>query len=314
MNINSKVSAQVSQTIREHPEHEILYHESLSLLEADADSSGLYKNERRLEQTFTVLSNRDFNRLAKRQGRDPLSLKAEEAVALDSMYLKGLTPEYVDTSITLNANGASAEIEFIELKKYNVLNQATVYSTIVVSDELFAKLKPNANMKNIEAYGITNQDKAKTLTEALERMMPEEAKFTSFYSDYARGMEASGLIIFMGGFLGLVFLVATGSIIYFKQLTEANSDKSRYLILYKIGVKKSEIRKSVAKQVMFVFAMPLMAGIAHCTVALYALSGLMLTNLVVPVIICMGIYICIYLIYYFLTVNAYCKIVTNFKS
>ncbi|WP_169513041.1 hypothetical protein [Bacillus fungorum] len=33
-----------------------------------------------------------------------------------------------------------------------------------------------------------------------------------------------GLIMFSGIFLGLVFLLATGSIIYFKQLTEAHAD------------------------------------------------------------------------------------------
>lgn len=117
--------------------------------------------------------------------------------------------------------------------------------------------------------------------------------------------------MFMGGFLGLVFLAATGSIIYFKQLTEANSDKARYMILYKIGVQKREIHKTVAQQVMFIFALPLIFGIAHCVVALSALSNLLMTNLVVPVASCIGIYIVIYLIYYFFTVNAYYKIVTN---
>ena len=47
----------------------------------------------------------------------------------------------------------------------------------------------------------------------------------------------------MGGFLGLVFLTATGKIIYFKQLTEANSDKARYQILYKIGVNRREVKE-----------------------------------------------------------------------
>ncbi|MMZ65744.1 Bacitracin export permease protein BceB [compost metagenome] len=110
-----------------------------------------------------------------------------------------------------------------------------------------------------------------------------------------------------------MFLAATGSIIYFKQLTEAGSDKARYVILHKIGVKKREIRKSVAKQVLFIFALPLAFGIAHCAVALSALSKLMMANLVVPVMICMGVYVCIYLIYYLLTVHAYCKIVTYKK-
>lgn len=194
-----------------------------------------------------------------------------------------------------------------------MLNPATVYSSIVVSDELFSQLERQTQSIQLEAYGITNQDKAKQLTAGIEAILPDSASLSSYYRDYARGMESTGLLIFMGGFLGLVFLTATGSIIYFKQLTEANSDKARYQILNKIGVHKREVRKTIAQQVMFIFALPLIAGITHCAIALSALSKLLHMNIVIPVVICMGVYTCIYLVYYVITVNAYYKIVTKNK-
>ena len=49
--------------------------------------------------------------------------------------------------------------------------------------------------------------------------------------------------MFSGIFLGLVFLLATGSIIYFKQLTEAHADRERYIVLRKLGVTKTEMKK-----------------------------------------------------------------------
>ncbi|MEC0368752.1 ABC transporter permease [Paenibacillus chibensis] len=314
LDVDGSTSAKAEKAIQSAQGHRMEYHESVPLLEVDADASGLEQGGRSEEQTFTVLSNRDFNQLAKLQGRnEALELQANEAAALDPMFIQGMSPEYVGTAITLSGADKGEKLDFTELKKYSVLNQGTVYSTIVISDEMFAKLKPHAKTMTVEAYGITHQDKAKQLTKDLESILPEKAGFSSFYGDYARGMESSGLMIFMGGFLGLVFLAATGSIIYFKQLTEANSDKARYAILRKIGVKKKEIRKTVAKQVLFVFALPLVAGIVHCAVALSALSRLMQANLVIPVIICMGVYTCIYLIYYFMTVRAYSSIVMNEK-
>jgi putative ABC transport system permease protein len=182
-----------------------------------------------------------------------------------------------------------------------------------VSDEFFKQLEKDISPLNMEVYNLTNEDDAKQLTKDIQSILPDKAAFSSFYADYASGLESSGLMIFMGGFLGLVFLVATGSIIYFKQLTEAHSDKGRYEILHKIGVTKKEIRKSISKQVLFIFALPLLVGISHCAVALKALSNLLQTNLVIPVIICIGVYACIYIVYYFMTVNAYYKIVTNRK-
>lgn len=304
----------VEDLIANSADHKLRYHQSVPVLEMNADVSRLESVFYEGEMAFTILSEHDFNQLADAQSRDEkLSLQGNEAVVLDPSYMEGMSPEYVGKTITLKDKQQKQQVTFKAMHKYNVLNQRAVYITIVVSDEIFGKLQSKAISNTLEVYSITGQDKAKTLTADMNKILPDEAKFSSFYDTYSKGMEAFGLMMFMGGFLGLVFLAATGSIIYFKQLTEASADKGRYLILHKIGVNKKEIRKTVAKQVGFIFALPLIAGIAHCAVALSALSNLMQTNLVIPVVICMGVYTCIYLIYYALTVNAYYRIVTNVK-
>ncbi|MCT1400668.1 ABC transporter permease [Paenibacillus sp. p3-SID867] len=311
---DSSVTKRADERIGSAAHHELLYHVSVPVLEVDADVRGLNDAFSQDIQTYSVISEHDFNELAKVQGRkDTITLSGEEAVALDPAYYEGISPTYVGSTVTLKPDKQEQQITFKGLKKFSVLNMGTVYSTVVVSDELFTHLQKQTNTILLEAYGISNQDKAKQLTEDLEGILPESASFTSYYHDYARGMESSGLLIFMGGFLGLVFLTATGSIIYFKQLTEANSDKARYQILYKIGVNRREVKKSIAQQVLFIFALPLAAGIEHCAVALSALSRLLHMNLVIPVVICMAVYTCVYLIYYVVTVRSYYKIVTKTK-
>lgn len=309
---DSSMTKRVDELIDSTPHHELLYHVSVPVLEVDADVRGLSEAFLHDIQTFSIISQHDFNELAKAQGRKvTITLRGEEAVAMDPAYFEGISPAYVGSTVTLKQNKQEQQITFKELKKYSVLNMGTVYSTMVVSDELFTQLEKQTNTFMLEAYGLSNQDKAKQLTEDIEGVLPKSASFASYYQDYARGMESSGLLIFMGGFLGLVFLTATGSIIYFKQLTEANSDKARYQILNKIGVNRREVKKSIAQQVLFIFALPLVAGIAHCAVALSALSKLLHMNLVIPVVICMGVYTCVYLIYYVVTVRSYYKIVTR---
>ncbi|SMF88742.1 putative ABC transport system permease protein [Paenibacillus uliginis N3/975] len=302
----------VEDIVSNNKDHNVVFHQSIPTLQLDADITNLKDKFSNDEEKYTIISNSHFNELAKAQDRnDFLSLKANEAAALDAVYMEGMSPKYVGATISLKLNGSDEKITFTNLKKYSVLNLYTAYTSLVVSDELFAKLEKEANPTYMEVYNITNEDDAEQLTKDIQSIVPDEAAFSSFYANYASGLESSGLLIFMGGFLGLVFLAATGSIIYFKQLTEANSDKGRYEILNKIGVNKKEVRKSIAKQVLFVFALPLLAGSAHSIVALTALSKLLQTNLVIPVVICMGVYTCIYIVYYFLTVNAYYKIVTK---
>ncbi|WP_411553836.1 ABC transporter permease [Paenibacillus lautus] len=315
INGDGGTTKRIDELIASSSDHELLYHATVPVLEVDADVSGLDAALSHDMQTYSAISNQDFNELAKLQGRkEAMELKGDEAAVLDPVYYEGISPAYVGSKVKLTQNDQEHDITFKQLKKFSVLNMGTVYSTIVLSDELFAKLEKETNKSfSLEAYGISNQDQAKQLTEEIEGVLPESAGFASYYQDYARGMESSGLLIFMGGFLGLVFLTATGSIIYFKQLTEANSDKARYRILSKIGVNKREVRKTIAHQVLFIFALPLIAGIAHCSVALIALSRLLNMNLLIPVVICMGVYTCIYLIYYVVTVNAYYRIVTKNK-
>ncbi|MED3572339.1 ABC transporter permease [Cytobacillus praedii] len=307
---DKNVSNQIKERISRDKDHKMIYHMSVPTMMMDADITNLHSKFYSDEMEYSIISNKTFNQLAKSQNREEsLSLKGNEAAALEAGYSKDFSPKYVGGTISLKANNHSENITFKELKKYNVLNLQTAGITVVISDELFSKLANGIDLVNMEAYKLKNEEDAKIVTKEVQTLLPEEASFSSFYADYARGMETTGLLIFIGGFLGLVFLAATGSIIYFKQLTEATMDKDRYVILYKIGVNKKEVKKSISKQILFIFALPLLAGIAHSIVALTALSKLMQTNLMTPVIICIGIYVCIYIAYYFLTVRNYYKII-----
>ncbi|GMX62881.1 ABC transporter permease [Paenibacillus elgii] len=309
---DQRIASEVQDRIARDPKHEVVYHERIPALQMKVDITSLNSKISSDIVSYTLISNTAFNKLAELQQRkDSLALQGQKAAVLDAGYYEGLSPEYVGSTVSLKAKELAENVTFTSLKRYNILNLRTANTTVVVSDEVFARLQKEAPLVNLEAYKMTHEDDAKSLTSEIQSMLPREAHFSSFYTDYAAGMESSGLIIFMGGFLGLVFLAATGSIIYFKQLTEANADKDRYVILHKIGVNKKEIRKTIAKQILFVFALPLIAGIAHCAVALTALSRLIQTNLVIPVLICIGAYACMYIVYYFLTVNTYYKIVTK---
>ncbi|KMY49700.1 ABC transporter permease [Peribacillus loiseleuriae] len=312
INHDEHIANKVNDKILQEGNHEIIYHKTIPTMQIKVDTSSLNSKMGEIIQEYTIISTKTFNEMAGLQERkDHLSLEGNNAAVLDAGYYEGLSPEYVGSSIPLHVDILAEDITFKKLMKYNVLNPKTANITVVIGDELFSKLEKETDHVNMEAYKFTNESYAEIINKEIESILPDNASFSSFYNDYALGMETAGLIIFIGAFLGLVFLAATGSIIYFKQLTEANSDKERYVILHKIGVNKKEVRKSIAKQVFFIFALPLLAGIAHSAVALTALSRLLQTNLVIPVFICIGIYILIYVIYYFLTVRTYYKIVTK---
>ncbi|KWU82599.1 hypothetical protein AGE05_23415 [Salmonella enterica subsp. enterica serovar Kentucky] len=77
-----------------------------------------------------------------------------------------------------------------------------------------------------------------------------------------------GSLLFKGIFIGIVFFLATGSIIYFRLVTDAVSETAKFEIFFKQGVTEKEIRKIISKQVWPIFVIPLFFGIGHSMAAL----------------------------------------------
>src|SRR5690606_34721442 len=103
----------------------------------------------------------------------------------------------------------------------------------------------------------------------------------------------------------------TGSIIFFKMMTEAEEDKAKYAILHKIGVSNKDMKGTIRGQIGVIFAVPLILGIIHGSVALAAVSKLLMMDFLVPVVIWMLAYTIIYAIYYLATIRSFNKIVTR---
>ena len=70
-------------------------------------------------------------------------------------------------------------------------------------------------------------------------------------------------LFFIGIFLGLLFLMATVLIMYYKQLTEGYEDRKRFEILQNVGMSHAEVRRSINSQILIVFFLPLVTAGIH---------------------------------------------------
>lgn len=126
-----------------------------------------------------------------------------------------------------------------------------------------------------------------------------------------------GMLLFMGVFFGVIFLMATVLIIYYKQVSEGYEDKQRFDILQKVGMTGQEVRRTIRSQVITVFFLPLAAAAVHLFVALkplyvvlsgaFGMTNFPLFALVTALtLIAFGV---IYVLVYLLTARTYYKIV-----
>ena len=81
-----------------------------------------------------------------------------------------------------------------------------------------------------------------------------------------------GGFLFMGIFLGLIFLMGTALIIYFKQISEGYQDHDRFIILQQVGMSGEEVRATVRRQILLVFFLPLLVAVCHVAGALHMIS------------------------------------------
>lgn len=84
-----------------------------------------------------------------------------------------------------------------------------------------------------------------------------------------------GGFFFIGLFLGSMFIMATVLIIYYKQIQEGYDDAGRYHIMQKVGMDSKLIKKSINKQVLLVFFLPLIVSIIHIGFAYNMISLLL---------------------------------------
>ncbi|MEA4927463.1 MAG: FtsX-like permease family protein [Candidatus Limiplasma sp.] len=81
-----------------------------------------------------------------------------------------------------------------------------------------------------------------------------------------------GGFLFVGVFLGFVFLLGTALIIYFKQISEGYQDHDRFVILQQVGMSNLEVRATVRRQILLVFFLPLLVAVCHVAGSLHMMT------------------------------------------
>lgn len=131
----------------------------------------------------------------------------------------------------------------------------------------------------------------------------------TFYADY-------GSFLFIGIFLGILFLMMTVLIIYYKQISEGYDDRIRFEIMQKVGMSQKEVKHTIRTQILMVFMLPILAAVLHITAAFPIIAKLLaifnLTNQPLFIGCTIGtilIFTLVYILVYTLTSRTYYKII-----
>lgn len=130
-----------------------------------------------------------------------------------------------------------------------------------------------------------------------------------------------GSLFFLAILLSIVFLAAAVLILYYKQISEGYEDQARFEIMQRVGMTKTDIRKSINSQLLLVFFLPLLFAGLHLGFAFPFIHKLLmlfnLTNLKLLIgttVVTFAIYAVFYTLVYRITSNSYYSIVAGAKE
>lgn len=288
------------------------------------DRNGVYAKEGSILAFFIPLS--EYNRM---QGTSTVLAKNELLLFSPNSTYTDKTALFDDVKYNVKATVSTLNVE-----KYSYLRLTeTIY--FILPDEQAIKEVDDHMAGNKETwkglsyyYGFdvdgTTQGQirlADTVSNTLSGFHAEHSKDMKVSSTCAEMIKSEflsiyGGLFFLGIFLGILFIMATVLIMYYKQISEGYDDKSRFEIMQKVGMSRDEVKNSIRAQVLTVFFLPLVAAGIHIAAAFMMITRLLavlnLTNIALfawCTVLTIFVFAVFYAIIYALTARVYYKIV-----
>lgn len=231
-------------------------------------------------ELLPVMKQSDFNLLQKKWNQPTIEVKKGEYVfAENSQVLEANKRNEIQTpKIPWNQK----QLEFKQ--KIKIDNRMSFFIggslIIVVADD---DILPQQVFG--ERIGFDFKD-YKTQAEKYQNLQEKELEYyasTTKYGAYVYGQQSKMAVTFIALYLGLIFLLASVTLLAIQQLVLIQESKSRYELLSKIGVDKKQLNRSNFQQISINFLTPLVFAMISAIVGMYALNRSLNQYLDVPI-------------------------------
>ena len=269
---------------------------------------------------FECISYADYTAILKAQGRQKALEQFTELNNNECIFVRYQPASGRDetgSTYPLLINNTEIPVTVTMTTLNNPFSFANSVGTLIISDSLYKMISENAapetKILSINGSSITgNED----LFQALSAYLDNSPYLQGNSHRIHEVVSLSSSTFLLIGFLVVLFFIATGSILYFNNISAIADSKSDYDILVKMGYTNRKITKIIRKQAITFFSIPFLFGLADCIFATLVYKTALMQNLLAnsivlyaPTILAIALTLIIYLIYYYMTVHTCCKMV-----
>lgn len=178
----------------------------------------------------------------------------------------------------------------------------------VVSDSAYERLKGQGTTLYIHNYKLADDNDFEAARTALDVLISNtEENFTARVAvdpfdndlDWVRMLHALCICMFM------VFVVASGCIMFMKLYNDSYEEKERYLVLRKLGFSPGVLSASIARELLSAYMLPFVVMAVSAYFSVLALGRLMRTSLLSIYVVSTSVVLVVFVFCYILSVAVY---------
>ncbi|WP_339176064.1 ABC transporter permease [Solibacillus sp. FSL R5-0691] len=226
----------------------------------------------------------DYNAILDLKGQEHFDLKDDEVLVVSSYgeIIQAL-PEYMKNEENIIIENKAYTLKNDVAIDENIrINKGSKFFYLIIPDNFKGNLQLEFSSFNVvyeERSFEKSEEKFSNLFYELEEnkyrnIRPGLVIGSTIDQIKERENGSAALFIFLGLFLGLVFIVSSAAVMALQQLSDASDSLGRYIALKKIGVTDKMINGAILKQCLIYFLLPLGLAVIHSIIGIKAVSGM----------------------------------------
>ncbi|WP_459501117.1 FtsX-like permease family protein [Bacillus sp. C1] len=268
----------------------------------------------------------DYNKILNLKGEKEITLNNNEILLLSNeSRLVNSTNERLKNSNKVNIKEKEYLVKNAKVIQENLYTYdvRTNYFTIVINDEFLSGYKITASVLNVNYLDGNREEYNKKYDNVARGFYDENGPKLNINHIAGKSKDevcagSKGLktiVLFIGIYIGIVFLITSMAVLALQQLSEASDSIDRYKSLKRIGSNGTMIDKTIFIQTFVYFSLPVILAIIHSIVGIYVvnkyINTFQQTDIILPALMTGLVFLVVYVGYFYTTYVGYKNIVKS---
>ncbi|MGQ4524327.1 putative ABC transport system permease protein [Intestinibacter bartlettii DSM 16795] len=309
--------------VKFNKEDKVVYYDLYTDNKTISEALNLNANMRSI-MNYMKLS--DYNKIRALDNQNAIELNKDE-VLITSNYANTLEAiqNYVKNNDSIKIENKSYKIKdkkvIEENLKTNFMKDNMI--TVIVNDDICDNMTLVSSNINVNFVGEGKEKRESDFTNKIYSYKTTDTDYdkigfvlgASRTEIYESNKGMTTIVLFIGIYIGIVFLISSMAVLALQQLSEASDSIDRYKSLKRLGASEKDINKTIFIQTLVYFSLPVILAFIHSVigikvandfVSVYNKPDIMGSSLITAVI-----FMIVYIIYFYITYSGYKNIVKN---